>query len=383
MAARALRARVRGAARSAAWGTLAAGLALALVLPRAGASAAELPAGYPASYADQIAGAEAEGRVTVYANTEQFAVDAILKDFQAAYPKIQVDYLELKAADLYNRVSSEAAAGALKADLVWSSAMDLQFKLVDEGVAAPYASVEKAGVPGWSVWQDKIYGVTFEPVVIIYNKQFVPPEDVPHTRADFVKLMMTKSAQYAGKITSYDIERSGLGFFVASHDARNGNALWDVVRGFGATKAKFYVATGTMLEKVSSGEHVMAYNVIGPYALLRSKQDKNIGVVVPEDYTVVLSRSALIPAAAPHPKAARVFLDYLLSKRGQDVIANKALLYSIRDDVDGEATAARLKRERGAILKPVAMDENLMDELEPTARLPFFKRWQSALQGGR
>lgn len=373
MAARALRA-----------GALALGLSLALAasLPR-GASAGELPEGYPKSYADQIAGAEAEGRVTIYANTEQFAVDAILKDFGAAYPKIQVDYLELKAAELYNRVSSEAAAGALKADLVWSSAMDLQFKLVDEGVAVPYASVEKAKVPGWSVWQDKIYGVTYEPVVIIYNKQFVPPEDVPRTRADFAKLLMTKSAQYSGKVTSYDIERSGLGFFVASHDARNGPAIWDVVRGFGATKAKFYVATGTMLEKVGSGEHVFAYGVIGPYALLKSKQDRNIGIVVPEDYTLVLSRSALIPKDAPHPKAARVFLDYLLSKRGQDVIANKALLYSIRDDVDGEATAARLKRERGAILKPVAMDENLMDELEPTARLPFFKKWQSALQGGR
>lgn len=354
---------------------------LASVLLAGAALAAEIPAGYPKDYAQVLAGAETEGNVVIYANTEQFAVDAILKDFQAAYPKIKVDYLELKAADLYNRVSSEAAARALKADVVWSSAMDLQFKLADEGVAVAYASPEKKNVPSWSVFEDKLYGVTFEPVVMIYNKQFVPPDDVPKTRADLAKLLTAKKDKYAGKATSYDPERSGLGFFVVSHDARNSDVLWDVVRGLGAAKAKFYTATGTMLEKVGSGEHVIAYNIIGAYALLKSKQDPNIGIVVPQDYTIVLSRAALVTAAAPHPKAARVFLDYLLSKRGQDVIANKALLYSIRDDVEGEATAAKLKRDYGAILKPVAMNPNLMDELEPTARLPFFKRWQAALQG--
>lgn len=353
---------------------------LASCLP---AVAAEVPPGYPASYAKVIEAAEKEGSLVIYANTEQFAVNPILEDFQKAYPKIAVDYLEVKAADLYGRVSSEAAAGALKGDFVWSSAMDLQYQLADEGVAATYASVEKPNMPQWSTWNDQLYGVTFEPVVFVYNKKLIAENEVPQTRAALANFLESKKQALAGKVASYDPERSGLGFFVVSHDARISDDLWKVVQGFGAAKAKFYIATGTMLEKVSSGEHSIAYNIIGPYALLKADKDPNIGIVMPKDYTIILSRIAFVPKAAPHPNAGRVFLDYLLSKRGQDVIANKALLYSIRSDVQGRATAAQLTAEYGSILKPVAIGPELTADLEPAKRLPFFDRWNKALAASR
>src|SRR3954470_11068949 len=116
-------------------------LTLALGLLCASANAADVPAGYPADYAKILDAAEKEGRLVIYANTEQFAVNPILEDFKAAFPKIQVDYLELKAADLYTRATSEIAANTLKADFIWSSAMDLQYQMVDEGAVATYASV--------------------------------------------------------------------------------------------------------------------------------------------------------------------------------------------------------------------------------------------------
>ena len=53
---------------------------------------------------------------------------------------------------------------------------------------------------------------------------------------------------------------------------------------------------------------------------------------------MVTSRVALISKHAQNPNAGKLFLDYILSKRGQDIIANKADLYSLRSDVDGEAT---------------------------------------------
>jgi iron(III) transport system substrate-binding protein len=166
-----------------------AGLGLMLAFGFSDAGAAELPPGYPADYAKTIAAAEKEGSLVIYANTEQFAVNPILEDFQAAFPKIKVDYLEVKAADLYSRVSSEVAAGALKADFVWSSAMDLQMQLADEGAATTYTSIEKPNVPAWSTWSDQLYGITFEPVVFVYNKKLIPAADVPHTRQALADLL--------------------------------------------------------------------------------------------------------------------------------------------------------------------------------------------------
>jgi iron(III) transport system substrate-binding protein len=46
-----------------------------------------------------------------------------------------------------------------------------------------------------------------------------------------------------------------------------------------------------------------------------------------------MSRIVFINQNAKNPNAAKLWMDYLLSKRGQTVIANRTRLYSIRNDV--------------------------------------------------
>lgn len=357
---------------------LCAAVALAAPLP----ALAEIPAGYPADYADIVAKAEAEGAVVIYANTEHAAVEPILADFQKAFPKIRADYIEIKAADLFSRVSSEAAAGALKADVVWSSAMDLQYQMVEDGIAAPYASPETAALPDWA-HGDSIYATTYEPVVMVYNSKVIAPEEMPKSHAALAEWLVANKDAMQGKVATYDPERSGLGFFALSRDAAQGDGIWDVARALGAVDAKFYTSTGTMLEKISAGEHALGYNIIGPYAYLRAERDPNVKVVVPEDYTTVLSRLAFVTEKAQHPNAARVFLDYLLSHRGQTVIGNEAHLFAIRPDVQGKATIAGLTAAHGDRLKPVPIGPELLDAVQPMQRLAFFRDWADAIKSGR
>ena len=124
-------------------------------------------------------------------------------------------------------------------------------------------------------------------------------------------------------------------------NALNKNAL-------GVAKVRVQSATGTMMERISSGENLIGYNVLGSYALVRAKTDPSIGVVLPKDYTLVMSRVFFINKSAKNVNAAKLWLDYILSKRGQDILANKSDLHSLRDDVTGEATAAGLKKMLGA-----------------------------------
>ena len=359
--------------------SLAAGLVLALMaLP---AHAVGVPENYPPSYKAMLAAAEKEGKVVVYSNTEQFAVNPVLDAFQAAFPNIKLDYVEIKSSELYNRFVSEASAGALQGDVIWSSSMDLQFKLLDEGFAQAYASPEKPALPAWAVYKDLGYGTTFEPAAFIYNKRVLQEAAIPKSHAALAKYLSDNAASLQGKVGTYDPQKSGLGYFLYSQDLRNGTVLWDIAKGLGQTKARQYSATGNMLEKVASGEHLLAYNVVGSYALLKAKSDPSMGVVIPNDYAVVMTRIAFVPKDAKRPNAAKVFLDFVLSKAGQEVIANKASLFSIRQDVEGEATAAKLTRELGSAIKPVAINAELLDLLEPTKRLPFFKKWQGLIEG--
>ncbi len=136
-----------------------------------------------------------------------------------------------------------------------------------------------------------------------------------------------------------------------------------------------------MMERVTSGEHTIAYGVFGSYALARSKKDPNLGIVMPKDYTLVTSRIAFISKQAKNPNAAKLFLDYLLSNRGQSIVANQADLCSLRADVEGEATAKRVAELIGDKARPVPISEELLVNLDQKKRLEFLKMWQAAMKG--
>jgi iron(III) transport system substrate-binding protein len=335
---------------------------------------------FAAESSPTISAAKKEGKLIIYSSTDSASVEPLLQDFKTLYPFLQVEYNDLNTTEIYNRFTAESASGAGTADFMWSSAMDLQLQLASKGNALNYASPENAGLPKWAVWQNQAYGTTFEPVSIAYNKRLLPADAVPQSHADFTRLMKEKHDVFKDKIATFDPEKSGVGFLMMTQDAKVFPQFWDLARGLGSTGAKVYTSTGAMLEKVGSGEHTLAYNIIGSYVLLRQKKDTSLGLVLPKDYTLAFSRIAFISKTARNPNAAKLFLDYLLSKRGQTVMSEKSLVYSIRSDVPGQITAAGLNKELGKALKPIEVNTDILAGLEQNKRLEFMKQWKEALK---
>src|SRR6267142_5798806 len=108
---------------------------------------AQVPAGYPAEYKAVVDGAKKEGKVVVYSTTDAKLVQPLIKDFEAAFPGVKVEYSDMNSTEVYNRFISESAANAASADAVWSSSMDLQLKLAADGLAMTYKSQESAALP--------------------------------------------------------------------------------------------------------------------------------------------------------------------------------------------------------------------------------------------
>ena len=357
-------------------------LVAATALFWSGAAAhAQVPPGYPADYGKLIEAANKEGRVVIYSTTDAAASSPLLKDFAALYPGIRIDYTDMNSTELYSRFIAEVASGSGTADLLWSSAMDLQVKLVADGNAATYASPEIAALPKWAVWRNQAYGTTYEPITFVYNKRLVPAADVPQDHPALLNLLNTKGAAFKNKITAYDPEKSGVGYLFVTEDVKHFPQAWELFRAMGKTGIKLYSSAGAMIERVTSGEHTIAYGVFGSYALARSKKVPTLGVVTPKDYTLVTSRVAFVSAKAKNPNAARVFLDYLVSHRAQSIIANQADLYSLRDDVAGEATVKGVSALIGDRARPVPISEALLTNLDEAKRLAFLKQWQGAMKG--
>lgn len=354
--------------------------ALCVAVFAAHAAHAQVPAGYPGSYQSVIDAAKKEGKVLVYSVTDTALVRPLIKDFESLYG-VKVEYNDMNSTELYNRYISENAASSTSADVLWSSAMDLQVKLVNDGLMASYDSPETAQLPQWAQYQKQAYGTTYEPLAIVYNKRLVPANEVPQTRADLIKLLQTQAAKYKGKVTTYDIEKSGVGFNYLTQDARvNPQVTWQLVDAIGASNPKLQSSTGAMMERISSGENLIGYNILGSYAFAKAKKDPSIGYVYPKDYTLVVSRLVTISKKAKNPNAAKLWVDYLLSRRGQTLLANQADLFSIRSDVEGETSMAGLTKQLGDSLKPIPIGTGLLVYLDQSKRLEFLKKWQQAIK---
>jgi iron(III) transport system substrate-binding protein len=349
---------------------------LMVVGPILGMAHAATPAHYPGSYAGTIDAARKEGKLVVYAATDIGAAVHLLKDFEALYPAIRVEYNEIRSNELYKRYTGELRERMPSADLIWGPAMDLMIKLVNDGYALNYRSPESAKIPTWATWRDEAYGTTYEPIVLVYNKRMLSASDVPDSRAGLERLFRSQPQRFNGKVVTYDAERYGIGFLLATQDNKSMHGSWDLMASMGSVNLRQVASTSQMLERIATGEFLIGYNLLGSYVAMRAKNDPNLGYLLPKDYTLVVSRIAFISQSARNTNAAKLFLDYLLSQRGQSVMAERAHLYAIRDDIEGEYTAAALGRRYANSIKPIHLGQGLLFHLDQSRRAKFLDKWR-------
>jgi len=337
------------------------------------------PPGYPESYGATVRAAEDEGRLVIYSTTDENVAAPLIADFRAMYPRIEVIYEDLNSTELYHRFIAVTKLGTDGADILWSSAMDQQAALISDGYAMTYDSPEKARLPAWANWKDQGFATTYEPVVFAYNKKLLQPNEVPQTHADFIRLLEADPARFKGKVSGYNIEKSGLGFFLATQDATISKEFWTLAQALGRAQPRFELTTSAMTRKLASGDTILGYNLLGAYTAQQAASNPDLGYVYPRDYTLVMSRILIASNEADHPNAARLWIDYLLSKRGQTLLANAARLHAVRDDVEGENTAARLKQTLGASERPIAIGPGLIGYLNNQNYRDFILQWKKAL----
>ena len=337
----------------------------------------QVPAGYPGRYASTIAAAEAEGRLVIHSTTDIGVAAPLVEDFQALYPRVEVVYRDMNSNDLHNGYLTDLQASPTSADILWSSAMDSLVRLAAAGDAQSYESPEVAMLPRWASWNGAVFGTTFEPVVLVYNKRLVAPDLVPRTHTALTLLLTGKRDLFVGKVVTYDVERSALGFLLAAQDERNAPDAMALVKALGSANARLAPTTEAMLKSVARGDALLGYNALGSYAAIAARDDPSLGYVYPNDYTLVVARAMLIGRKAANPNAARLWVDYLLSRRGQSVLARRAGLLPVRGDVDAPPAA---EAPTPASLRPIPLQpQELAAYADAAKRHEFVRRWRQAI----
>lgn len=310
--------------------------------------------------------------LTIAGPTDTPVVAPLIQGFQSQRPNVTVVYREIGSRELYEA----AIAGQLKdVDVLMSSASDLQIRLANDGYAQSYASPFAAKLPSWATWRHEVYGFTFEPAVIVYNPKRFTEATVPRSRQDLLRLLERDAVKLRGRIGTYDIAASSVGYLLAEQDELVSSNFWGLANAMGQAGVRLSATSAEILDAIEDDEIDIGYNILGSYALSRQAAGAPIGVVFPQDYVLVLARSVLIARTAPSPDLARALVDWLLSPAGQQVASSHAALGSIMEDTPGRWTSEAVLARSQGIVQPVVLSPALLVGLDQRRHSRFVQNW--------
>ena len=290
-----------------------------------------------------------------------------LDAFHAANPQLTLDYIVVSSTDLHRGIRDGA-----EVDVAISSAMDLQFQLVNDGFARAYRSPLTATLPDWARWRDAIFAFAMESAVVVISEDRFEGLPEPRTRQELIAVLRDNPDRFRGAVGTYDVRVSGLGYLFATQEARATDAYWRLSEVMGRLEPNLYCCSGQMLDDVASGRLAMAYNVLGSYAAQRLARDDAGGLRILRmtDFDNVILRTALIPAAANDPDEAGRFVDALLAAGVRDT-PGEWPLPPLRDMAGTDG---------GAGFGPIRLGPALMVFLDPLNRRSFLDEWTNAIE---
>lgn len=288
----------------------AAGAALAAVPARA---AGDLVIdGETIASADLLAAARAERMLSLYSVYLPDSMAPVLAAFKAD-TGLEVSYLRLPSQNMFPRVTAEYGAGKLGADYVDLTDLLQVGQLVKLGIlAAPYKVRGFDAIPPALRDPDGRWYTLFRAVWVVgVNTAVVPAADAPKGW----KALM--DPRWAGRLGLTSAEAGGSSYVLYAF-------LRDVVdpgayARLGAEKPKIYPSVSPLVTNLVRGEVAVAPIDATSIVSQQATGAPLAGSFAPEG-TPAFPISGGIANGARHPNAARLWLEWLTSKRGGDVV---------------------------------------------------------------
>jgi iron(III) transport system substrate-binding protein len=309
-------------------------LAAALALTASGALAQEPPALQGVSAEDKarlaalIEGAKKEGSLSyIDAIIQPETNDALTAAFKKRYglpASFQVNYTLSATLALITRVDQEINAGRVTIDVAAVGSAPWVFEKSRGGHILPYASPEY-----------KNYQVVFERGLgkngeFAFNGayMFVPMWSEDHLKFAGKSYKDVIGAVPAGRLSVGDATKSAT--YLATYFAQKASLDKPFFDGLAKMKPSFIVRSEQIAARLVSGEDLMAYSGMPTRAYQYNQKGAKLKFIIPTEGAVLLPQCMFILKAAPRPNAAKLWIDFILSEEGQNILVKGEALISGR-----------------------------------------------------
>jgi iron(III) transport system substrate-binding protein len=283
------------------------------------------------SAADLAVQAGQEGSLTWYTTFADDDVQPIVAAFNKLYPNVKVNSLRLSADKIPQRVITEQRGGKHNADIVSGDSPQVA-QLLQAGSLQPYTPKDSAPLPAGldlpEGYEGVVYAVT---TTVAYNPKLVKQKGlpVPTSWEDLT------SPAWKGQ---FSIDPSAVNWYDSLVQSMGHDKALDLLKRLGANSPVFVESHTQALTQVQAGEPIGAATAYGYKASsLKEKTPDTVEFVnsnpLPSSLTLVD-----VVKDAPHPAAARLFEDWIVSKAGQQSVVDITNHTSIRPDVKNDPT---------------------------------------------
>ena len=317
--------------------------------------------------AADIAKAEAEGEFTYYSHDSEPGIAGILAAFNKDFPKIKGKYVRAQNSTLFSRTIAERSAGKFTADVIQFSepatALDFQKRGGYSRYVSPQAEFYSPDHLSNPVGDYFWVGVTF--AGLAYNTERVKPEDAPKGWKDISKPVWNNGV-------NVKMSNSGMQF-VQWYELRKlyGDKFWSE---FAKVRPRGFDSRAQQFERLAKGDDKLC--VLAEYAgyLLVKERGAPVEFVAPADGLPASPLLCGVADKSPNPEAARLFIDWHMSLRGQNHQQTDKFLYygSVRKDAPPMPGGKRLSDYK--LLSPTNDMDNFI-----ASREAFNKEWNAML----
>jgi len=253
-----------------------------------------------------VEGAKKEGQLMLYTSGDAGQNELLLSKFREKYPFIKTDYYRSGKVSLLSKILMEHRFKKYTADAVVLSLLQSNI-LKKEGALEKSFPPESKFLPEeYNDPQGYWHAVYSSEVVVGYNTKLVSPRDVPKTYEDLL------DPKWKGKL---GMERNKMEWFATLLKLKGESYFEKLAR----QRPSLRVGESICVQLLAAGEFSMLVDSYF-YRMLESK-DKNMPMEwVALEPVVIYFVSASLAANAPHPNAARLFINFLLTQSGQQAV---------------------------------------------------------------
>jgi len=357
--------------------------------PNASAAAPTSAVAKPDDWNAIVEAAKKEGTVAVWGTPGTPYRQVLVTEFEKAYPGIKVDGLFIPPADRTSRLNLERQAGKYTVD-VWSSpgAQITDFK--KNGTIVPLLSQLTlpgvADASGWFQghlwWVDKDEPYTWNlpigsviPMVFVNSKMVDP--------AQFKSYKDLLDPKWQGKLAATDIRNPGPGFAPARMLFKSPDLGADYMKQlFSPSRIKLSTDQKQLIDWLGQGTYPIGLFIDPGEVTVAIKQGLPLVMVPPDQFKEGAAigpnnGGVAIIDKAPHPNAARVYVNWMLSKDGQAVWQREVGDNSLRTDVSKDGVNPLFVPKQSVNYTNVSSEEIAL-----AYNQPLFKQTIDAAQAG-